>query len=262
MSFLSRWWLRSRFPLLLALISVGLAVAIVRTQGQSLVELYYWVSLPLRGNSSQQQARLDAKTLELQQQITDLKHRNQSLRTLLEQPKIKEKQAIVAAVIGRSADHWWQQILVGKGKTAGIQPGDVAVAPGGLVGRVTDVSPHTSRVLLISDPSSRIGVTVSRSRHMGILRGQTGRFAVLEFFESDPDVKIGDAIVTSTLSRLFPPSLPIGTVQSVNESQTANPQAIIELSVPIAHLEWISIYAHRPPQTPIPKAPPASTPQP
>ena len=179
---------------------------------------------------------------ELEQQITALETRNRALQTLLDERPIQENKAIAAPLIGRSADHWWQQIVLGKGKQDGIGVGSVVRAPGGVVGRVTQVSNHTSRVLLVTDPSSKIGVTISRSQRMGILRGLGGSYAIVDFFQKDPDARIGDTVVTSSVSRLFPPGLPIGTIKSLKLEQTANPQAVIELSAPIGDLEWVSVY--------------------
>lgn len=241
MSFLSRWWERYRVVLFWGAVGIGAAWTVQQTQGELLSEFYRVITLPFQGKAAKQQQLVDAKTRELNQTVAELKAQNQNLKTLLEQPVIKEKRAIAAPIIGRSADHWWQHIMVGQGSSAGIREGAVVSAPGGLVGRATEVTAHTSRVLLITDPSSRIGVTMSRSRDMGILRGQSGSFAIIDFFEKDPSVRVGDSVVTSSLSRLFPAGLAIGKIQSLKLEQTYKPQAIVELSVPIAKLEWVSV---------------------
>ena len=198
----------------------------------------------MQSDVAKQKQLVDAQTVQLRQQVTDLEVRNQTLQKLLEQEGIKNDQAIAVPILGRSADNWWQQLTLSKGQKDGINIGSVVSAPGGLVGRVTAVSQDTSRVLLISDPTSRIGVIVSRSRHMGILQGQSSTEAVVTFFDKSPDVKVGDAIVTSSLSRLFPPGLPIGIIKTLKLKQNYNPQAFVELSVPISKLEWVSVYRH------------------
>ncbi|MEO0376715.1 MAG: rod shape-determining protein MreC [Cyanobacteria bacterium P01_A01_bin.17] len=241
MSFLSRWWGQYRGILFLGVVSISTAWVVRQTQGELLSELYRVMTLPFQGNPAKQQQLIAAKTWEQQQTIVDLKAQNQNLKKLLDQPAVKQDVAIATPVIGRGADHWWQQITVGRGSKAGITEGAVVQAPGGLVGRVTEVTKHTSRVLLITDPSSRLGATISRSRDMGILRGQSNKFAIIEFFEKDPNVRVGDSVVTSSLSRLFPAGVPIGTVQSLKLEQVSKPQAIVELSVPIANLEWVSV---------------------
>ncbi len=110
------------------------------------------------------------------------------------------------------------------------------------MGRVTTVTPNTSRVLLISDPTSRVGATVSRSRNMGFIRGQAGNRAVMEFFDKVPDVRRGDVVSTSAFSQLFSSGLPIGRIESVDLTKSSAPEAIVVLSAPISYLEWVIIY--------------------
>jgi len=153
------------------------------------------------------------------------------------------ERAIVAPVIGRSADQWWQQITLGRGTSTGIKVGDIVTAPGGLVGKISSVTPNTSRVLLISDRTSQLGVTVSRSRHTGFLRGLSESQAVMQFFDKVPDVKRGDAIVTSTYSQIYPAGLPVGKIESIDLNKSPAPEAIVSFSAPIPHLEWAVVYS-------------------
>ncbi len=242
MYFLYRWWDRYRVLLLLALLSFAAVWTVRETQGSALLELYRLLTLPFQPNPAQQEQLLNARTWELQQRLAELEAQNQNLRQLLDQPMLKRGRAIAAPVIGRSADHWWQQIFVGRGRADGLKPGAVVVAPGGLVGRVTELSAHGSRVLLVTDPTSRIGVTVGRNRRMGILRGQAGSQAVIEFFEKDPNVRPGDIVVTSALSSLYPAGLTVGQIKSLQLDQTSSPQAVVDLSAPIGDLEWVTVY--------------------
>lgn len=230
------------------LVSVG--VFIRNTQAAWLMEGYYWLSRPFQTNPQiQQEIMKNAQVQELEIRLGELEQENQYLQKLLGFSKTIPKTGITAQIIGRSADQWWQHIILGKGSKDGIKKGDVAMAVGGLVGRVTEVTPNTSRVLLISDPHSRIGVTVSRSRQMGFMKGlgkQEKGLAVIEFFNDVPDVKPGDLITTSTYSQLFPASLAVGRVKSVNLSKTPAPEAVIELSASTEFLEWVIVYSHQP----------------
>lgn len=241
MYLLNRWWNRYRIALIVVLLSLGLGWSIKATKGAGIFEVYRVLTLPHQHNGSTQEQLIQAKTWELQQRITALEKQNRTLQTLLDTPSVKQGKAIAAPIIGRSADQWWQQLILGKGQQDGIRVGAAVLAPGGVVGRITQVSPRTSRVLLLTDPTSKIGATISRSQRMGILRGLAGNLAILDFFQKDPDARIGDTVVTSTVSQLFPPGLPLGTIKSLKLEKTANPQAVIELSVPIGDLEWVSV---------------------
>ena len=238
---LRRWWERYSIQTVLIAIALLGAWSIRATKGLFLVELYYWLSYPFQSQVSPTDNLASAQVTELQDRLAELEAQNQQLQVLLGYTSKLPEQTVNAPIIGRPADQWWQQVTLGKGESDGVTPGSVVLGIGGLVGRVIEVTPHTSRVLLISDPSSQIGVTVSRSRAMGYLRGQTGDKAVMVFFDKLPDVRPGDVITTSRLSQLFPPGLPIGRVESIQLEKSPAPEVVVQLSAPISSLEWVII---------------------
>lgn len=243
---LRRWWDRHRLQITLTSLALGSAVFLRQTEGAVLYEAYRLMAFPFQPNLERKAALENAQAQELKQRLTELESQNQQLRSLVGYISEIPKKHVTAPVVGRSADHWWQHLILGRGTQGGVQPGFIVMAPGGVVGRVISATPNTSRVLLLSDPSSRVGATVSRSRNMGYMRGQTSNRAIMEFFDKVPDVRQGDVITTSSLSKLFPAGLPIGRVQSVNLNKSPAPEAVIELSTPISFLEWAVVYPHQP----------------
>jgi rod shape-determining protein MreC len=203
-------------------------------------EIYRNLAQPF-ARQPEQAEQLDPKVLELQQRLAELESQNRRLQELLGYVQQHPTQGIVAPVIGRSADHWWQQIILGRGSQEGIRAGAIVSSEGGIVGRIVQVTPNTSRVLLISDPSSQLGVTISRSRNMGYIRGQAANRVIMEFFDKVPDVHPGDVVATSSYSQLFPPGLPVGVVESINLNKSPAPEAVIELSAPLSRLEWVAV---------------------
>lgn len=242
---LRRWWDRHRLPTILAGVSLGLALFLRQSQGALIYEMYQVLTRPFQPDVERRVVLENARIQELQQRLTELESQNQQMRSLLGFMDSTPKAEIPAPIVGRSSDHWWQHIVLGRGSANGVNVGDVVMAPGGLVGRVTSVTASTSRVLLLSDPSSRVGVTVSRSRFMGYIRGQSSNRAVMEFFDKVPDVRQGDVITTSALSQLFPAGLPVGRVESVNLNKSPAPEAVVELTAPIGFLEWAVVYPHQ-----------------
>ncbi len=214
---LRRWWEKNALKAGLICLAVGTAWGIRQTNGTFIYETYQLIARPFPGAPSSAKKLENAYVLDLQQRVVELENQNQKLRELIDYEKGSDLETTsLAAVIGRSADHWWQQITLNKGTKDDIKVGDIATGPGGLVGRVTTVTPHTSRVLLLSDPTSQIGAKVSRSRSTGYVRGGAGSQATMQFFEKIPDVKPGDVIVTSSFSRLFPQGIPIGRIASID----------------------------------------------
>ncbi|MEL6779909.1 MAG: rod shape-determining protein MreC [Cyanobacteria bacterium J06597_16] len=244
---LRRWWDKNALKAGLIFLAIATAWGIRQTNGAFIDETYQLISRPFQNQTPPEKQLENAYVLELQQRVVELENQNQKLRELIDYEKASKLDTTTpAAIIGRNADHWWQQITINKGSKANVKAGDIATGSGGLVGRVISVTPNTSRILLISDPTSQIGVKVSRSRSTGYLQGQAGSRATLQFFEKIPDVKPGDVIVTSSFSRRFPQDVPIGRVASIDLGTSPAPEALIQLSVPISNLEWVTIHPYTP----------------
>lgn len=243
---LRRWWERHRLQIILASLAIGSALFIRQTEARFLFETYQFLTRPFQQAPAQKAVLENAQLRDLQQRLADMESQNQRLKELLGYVSQQPAPGIPAPVVGRSADHWWQQVILGRGTKDGVKVGDVVIAPGGLVGRVINVTPNTSRVLLLSDPSSRVGAIISRSRFMGYIRGQSTNRAVMVFFDRVPDVRRGDVVTTSSFSQLFPAGLPIGRVESVDLNKSPAPEAIIEFSAPVSFLEWAVIHSHAP----------------
>ncbi len=242
-----RWYARYGLIFVGGVLVVGVAWLLHRTQGTAIYEMYYWVSRPFvpEPPAIGQQQLTNVRILELEHRLAELERQNQQLKQLLGYVKTQPQEAITASIIGRSASEWWKQAILNRGSQNSIKVGDVITSTGGLVGRVVHVTPHTSRVLLISDPASRVGATVSRSRSMGLIEGKSSQIAVMRFFEKVPDVRAGDTVTTSPVSRLFPTGLPIGRVQSVNLESWPAPEATIQLSAPLNSLEWAIVQPYQ-----------------
>lgn len=239
---LRRWWDRYSIQVALVGLALGTALIVRQTQGALLMETYQALTRPFQAKPTLQDRLANAQMLELQQRLIELESRNQRLEELLGFVSAKKVKGVTVPVIGRSADHWWQQVTLGRGSRDGIEVGSIVLSPGGLVGRVDQVTANTSRVLLLSDPSSGVGVTISRSRFMGLMRGKSANRTVMEFYEKVPDVRRGDVVSTSSLSGRFPAGIPVGRIESVNLNKSPAPEAVIELSAPVNYLEWAVVY--------------------
>ncbi|NEQ77879.1 MAG: rod shape-determining protein MreC [Okeania sp. SIO2C9] len=233
----------------LLILAVSAAFWVRQTQGSLLFEFYNWLSLPFQPSPVQQEVLVNARIEELEIQLQELEKQNNTLKQLFNYTKTKKTKGIVAPVVGRSADYWWQKVTLGRGSKDGIQKDFIVMGTGGIVGRITSVTPHTSQVLLVSDSTSKVGAGIIRSRQMGFMKGQGNDTVVLEFFNDLPDVKVGDVVSTSAYSQLFPAGLAIGKVESINLNNSPAPQAKVKLSAPLNTLEWVSVYQNKQSET-------------
>lgn len=246
---LRRWWSLYGTSLLLAGTALGSAWILRQTQGNLLLEVYYQLSRPLQVSESQVEMLQQAKLMEDYERLVELEHQNLQLKQLLGQSPVGPGDLVFSPIVGRSADQWWQQSLLGRGSNHGIQVGAIVTAPGGLVGRVTQVTPNTSRVLLITDATSSVGVMISRSRAQAYARGQGTDSMVMRFFDKDPDVKPGDVVTTSAMSTLFPAGIPVGVVEDISFKASPTPEALVRLTAPIGQLEWVQVMPFKLPES-------------
>jgi rod shape-determining protein MreC len=120
-----------------------------------------------------------------------------------------------AQVIGTSGSEQSQVLYIDKGSDDGLQQDMPVITADGIVGKVKDVFPHTSQVLLITDPTSGVGVILQTTRTRGILKGRA--YGQLQVVDISPDsrIKAGEPILTSGGDQIFPRGLPVGTVDRV-----------------------------------------------
>lgn len=143
----------------------------------------------------------------------------QRLRKLLALKDDYNFNFVTARVIGREQVALSKTILINKGTAHGINAKMPVLAGPGLVGRVSDVSWHTAKVLLLIDESSNIDAIVQRNRTQGIIRGAGSRGYILKYISKIQDVREGDAIVSSGISGVFPKGLMIGQVNHVDRQE-------------------------------------------
>ena len=109
-------------------------------------------------------------------------------------------------------------LRVDKGSLAGVRKGAVVASPGGLVGLVTSVSPHTSEVTLITDPSVKVACTVETDAGVvarGIVSGEGDDRLVIRHLRGAAEVPPRSRILTSGRGGVFPPGLEVGTLLDV-----------------------------------------------
>ena len=177
--------------------------------------------------------------------LTELRQENARLQQLLGFVEETSLPTLAARVIGEDASGWFRTIEIDRGSVDGIRDGLPVVNAAGLVGRVVRTTPHTARVLLITDASSAVAVLVQDQRIRGICRGQGGTL-ILDFALLQDDIQVGDGVITSGLGGVFPKGLVIGYVQAVQREQFGLFQTIeIDPAVDFAHLEEVLVLVGR-----------------
>lgn len=111
-----------------------------------------------------------------------------------------------------------------KGSRDGVEKGAVVTVPEGLVGKVVSVTPHTSEVLLVTDPSLKVSceILAPGARPVrGILSGGTDDLLTVRHLSAEEDVPPRSAVFTSGLGGVFPKGIEIGTLLEIrNEDRS------------------------------------------
>ncbi len=129
-----------------------------------------------------------------------------------------------AHVIFNTTNQAFNYIIIDKGSDDGICRDMAVTSPKGVVGVVSDVSPHFASIISILHPDSRISAVVSPINQVGtvVWEGTDPSVAYLENIPQHLEINIGDSVLTSGYSNIFPRGLLIGTVKEVSVGKNAS----------------------------------------
>ena len=120
--------------------------------------------------------------------------------------------SISGNVLADSGSPYRQSVLINVGARDGILDGWAAMDGIGLVGRVSGVGERSSRVLLLTDASSRVPVTVQPSGQRGLIIGDNTLAPPIDFVENRDMIRPGDRVVSSGDGDVFPSGVLIGHI--------------------------------------------------
>lgn len=154
-------------------------------------------------------------------------------------------------VVGRDPFNWWRRIKINLGSNKGIrfnQP--VISAKGNLVGRVSEVGPLTSWLVLAGDPNCRFSALIKESRSQGGIvsprqYSSDPRVVELTYLPNDVELRPGQAVVTSGLGGGFPKEIPVGlVVDSWISKDGLYTEARVKLHANLNQLETVRVLTH------------------
>jgi rod shape-determining protein MreC len=158
--------------------------------------------------------RLRLENIYFRNQLQTAEHA-QDLRLFQAQTPSK---TVAARVIGNSTVAAAKAVFIDRGSTSGLDKGMAVVTPEGVVGKVVSVYPLVSQVLLVTDPTFKVGVESQRGHVHGVLDCGNGKCSVEEI-QNEDKVSPGEWFYTSGEDRIFPKGFPVGTVVSVQPGQ-------------------------------------------
>ena len=194
----------------------------------------------------------------------DIKGQLAELKKVLDLAGRGSFKVVSARVIGRgSASTFSQTVTLDAGTSSGIRKSMTVISENGLVGVVKDATINSSIVLLMSDPTFRIGVRVARSQSVGVLMGEGTNSYTVELLDPSGSLEVGDSLISigSDNNRPYIPGLPVGVVTKVDHTTTLLTQsATVKAYTNLNDLGIVSVVVQAP--TTAPNKPINPTPNP
>jgi len=200
-------------------------------------DLVNWVSETFNARGQNGRLKTDVQQLRAKLARTqDAQNENQQLRKLVgldQKGTLAGYKPVTARVIGRPPSVWYSTATIDAGSKDGVAMNDPVVNGDGLVGRVTDVTPVTAKVTLITDSESAVSATVLPNGIQGVAEPEAGdpSTMLLDFIDKNEPIHSGQIVVTSgwsngTISSAYPQGVPIGEVRQTTIGQQETYQHI------------------------------------
>lgn len=233
----------------------------VESAGSSSVHFlgHLWTSYIDLRHTYQKNRKLQAEVDGLRLQVDQLRGQAAQANQLASLLGFRRSHAslplLAARVISASPAPETRLIYINRGSNRGVQRNMGVITPDGVVGKVLEVYPDSSQVLLVTDRESGVGALLATTRAEGVVEGTGGPDLEMDYVLNEAKVKVGEQVLTSGLDQVFPKGLPVGTVVT---SSAGSPFQHITLR-PAAQLDRLEnvlvILMH-------PKSPPPSNPDP
>lgn len=191
--------------------------------------------------------------LELESRGKDaLTAENNRLRGLLNLKENSKYKVLTASVIGRDPSVWFDSSIINRGSLDGVKLNMPVVSDGGLIGRVTAVSPLTAQIDLITRDKSGVGGVIGEigtSNILGVVAGTSKRDLVeMKYVSGSADVQPGQLVYTTGQDGIYPAGLKIGEIVEVRSGSATVPhQIFIRPSAAINSIKEVGVLLYEPP---------------
>ena len=187
---------------------------------------------------------------ESQAELSVLREENVQLKSELDlQSSLTEYSTMTGTVISRNPDAWVDQVIVDRGSMDGLERGMSVMSKNGLVGRISEVSPTSSKVTLLSTtaPSSILTSTEIIQEDETIFGVLTGfdlerNELIMEQITSETEIEVGNDVITSGLGGLVPRGLLVGTITEISvDNQGLGQRVYIEPATDFKDIQFVTI---------------------
>lgn len=179
--------------------------------------------------------------------FNSMKLQNDNLRAFLKIQEVNPTFELEPAlVIGMDTNEKFGSFTINRGYIHGISANDPVITDAGLIGIVTQVNAISSRVITILDMSVKVGAYVSSTNDVGMIKNDVSLslegLTELTMLPRATQAKIGDLVITSGSSELFPSGIIIGEISQLYLSDSGlSMTAIIKPAVDLENIKNVAV---------------------
>ena len=155
---------------------------------------------------------------------------NINLKNLLDYKKDSNFNLVAAKVLNMGSSSNLSSITINVGLNENIETNQPVIIPEGVIGKTILVGKSTSLVQLITDVNYRASVRIFPSGSIGILRYLRDDICEVREIQKNAEIKLGDAVLTSGFSDIYPSNLKIGNVIEIQD-EISSFQKIVKVRV-------------------------------
>ena len=124
---------------------------------------------------------------------------------------------LTTQVVADTDNVFAQSVVILAGENQGVQKDNVVMAGTGVLGRIIQTASNASRVLLITDYTSRIPVMVGKERFLAVAVGDNQPNLQLQIIPEGATLTEGDMVYTAGSGGIFPAGLMLGVLTLKNK---------------------------------------------
>ena len=164
--------------------------------------------------------RLEQRVAQLERALLDARSDTTLYHSLDSVPRDHSYSLYKARIIKNSLNRLDNYLTLDKGSADSIRPEMGVVSANGVVGIVYKTTPHYALVISLLNSKSSLSCKIQGSDYFGYLKWEGGdsQYAYLRDLPRHAEFSVGDTVVTSGYSAVFPPGLLVGYIDEMSDS--------------------------------------------
>jgi len=190
---------------------------------------------------------LSEENARLRNQLSQAEYRNEHTYDISRDSTVHVKFSYLPArVVNNSINKQYNYITLDAGKKDGIRQDMAVISDQGAAGVIIAVSGNYSLVLPAINRNFRLSAKIEKNNYFGIIEweGTNRKQVVLREIPVHAEVNIGDKIVTSGYSAIFPEGILVGRIVSVREGDGNFYDLTVELATDFANLYHVNVISN------------------